>query len=128
MPNPDITMSGFRQKLIHRHYNGQLTIFTGVRRSVTDPSGKPCGLYECVDWNVFRIDAGASATVKVFRHSWEIYEGPKMVARILRIPQEERVRFAENGCDMEPFFKVILSPDASPALLPYIFAIPMLGF
>lgn len=128
MPNPDISMNGFHQELVHRRFNGQITLFPGVRREVTDKTGKLLGYYELVNGYTFRIEADVSASVKMLRHGWEVYEGPKAVARILRIPQEDRLQHEENGYDMEPFFRLTLSPDASPALLPYIFAIPMLGF
>lgn len=121
-------MNGFHQELVHRHFNGQITLFPGVRREVTDKTGKLLGYYEFVNGYTFCIDAGVSASVKMLRHGWEVYEGQKAVARILRIPQEERLQYEENGYDMEPFFRLTLSPDASSALLPYIFAIPMLGF
>lgn len=128
VPNPDIYLSGFRQKLIHSRFNGQLTLFPGVRRDVTDESGRICGSYIFLSPYEFCITAEACATVRLVDGGWEVWEEAKKTADIRRIPQERRTRFTENGCDMEPWFEVTVTRDASPALLPYIFAIPMLGF
>ena len=128
-PNPNIYMYGFDKELIHKQYDGQITLLPGLRRNIVDKSGETCGYYEYTNLNKFRIVvAGVSATVKVVDNGWAVFKGRKKIANIRRISKEKMIRYEENGYDMELCFEVSFTNDATPLFYPYIFAIPMLGF
>lgn len=128
MPNPDISMNGFHQELVHRNFNGQITLFPGVRREITDKSGNLWGYYEFVNGYEFRMGSDIRASVRVTEYGWEVHDDFGKIAEVRRIPGEKRTRYEENGYDMEPFFHVTVASNTNPAFLPYIFTIPMLGF
>ena len=51
-----------------------------------------------------------------------------MVALISRLAEDEREHFTENGLDMEERFLVEVMDDTDEELLPFICAVPVLGF
>ena len=127
--NPDVYMRGFNKEFVHKHYDEQMTLVPGVRRTIVDQQGKMQCYYEYVKMNEYRIITnGVVASVKVLENGWKIYQGKIHVADILRIPKMERIRFEENGYDMEKCFLINISTKADSVLYPYILSIPMLGF
>ena len=129
LPNPSVYMCGFHQILVHEHYDNQLTLVPGLKRTIANQNGNVQGYYEYVKIDESRIiTKSVVASVKAYENSWIIYQGNTQVAKILRIPQGERIRFEENGCDMETRFQINISKKAASELYPYIMSIPMLGF
>lgn len=129
MLNPDICIRGFEKNYVHKHYDGQITLAPGVRRTVADEFGNVQGYYEYVSLNEFWIIAGNSmVSVKVSENDWTVYSEGRQVAEIRRLPEKERTRFAENGYDMEKYFLINISSETDFVFYPYIMAIPVLGF
>ena len=94
LPNPDIYMNGFNQELVHKHYDGSLTMVPGVRRTIVDRLGKLQGYYEYVALNEYRIVVGSvMASVKSSENGWKVFNGTKQLAHIHRIPEREIHRF-----------------------------------
>ena len=60
---------------------------------------------------------------------WIISDGDdEVVALISRFAEDEREHFTENGLDMEERFLVEVMSDIDEELLPFICAVPVLGF
>ena len=60
---------------------------------------------------------------------WVISGGDNEVAALIsRIAESEREHFTENGLDMEERFLVEVRYGTDETLLPFICAIPVLGF
>lgn len=129
LPNPDIYLNGFHQELIHRHYDGELTLIPGVRRIFVDASGELQGYYEYKSLSEYRIGAGnMTASVKTSDNGWLVFDGANHLANIERITPNNLQRYEENGYDMELRFLITISKKTDLSLYPYIMAIPMLGF
>lgn len=129
MPNPDVCLTGFGKRLVHKHYNSAITYVPGIRRNVVDGAGNLQAFFEFESFCSFRMTAeDISASVRILSTGWIVYVGTEPVAEIQRISESQRVRFSENGLDMESFFHVQIYDTADSRLHPYILAIPMLGF
>ena len=129
MPKPDILLSGFGKTLWHRNYDGQITLCPGVRRNVTDESGSVRGYYEIARLGEFFIvTESARAFVRASEAGWHIFTGGRLTAELLRLPENERTRFSENGFDMEKRFRLNILKGTDTTMIPCIMAIPLLGF
>lgn len=129
LPKPDILLSGFGEALWHRNYDRRITLCPGARRDVTDESGSVRGYYEIVELGEFVIvTESARARVRASEAGWQIFAGGDLTAELLRLPENERVRFTENGFDMEKRFRVNILRQTGASIYPYIMAIPLLGF
>ena len=128
-PNLTFILHSPNEKLLHKDYDGEITLAPGGRRMIEDESGKPNGYYEYVDIDEYNIVLKKLLFfVKVLENSWKVYRCGKLLASIDKIPLVERIRFQENGYDMEKCFVVKISSKIDESLYPYIMSIPMLGF
>lgn len=129
LPRPDIDVDGFGKKLRHRHYDREMTLCPGARRDVIDVNGLVEGYFEYVDLDRFLIVTGQTRVrVHVWKDRWGIYQNSDLVAEVILLDVSERVRFAENGIDMEKRFLVHIFQKIDDSLYPYIMAISVLGF
>lgn len=129
LPKPDILLSGFGEELRHRNYDRQITLCPGARRNVTDASGSVRGYYEIAELGEFLIvTESARVCVRASEAGWHIFAGGDLAAELLRLPENERGRFTEHGFDMEKRFRVDILRQMDTWMIPYIMAIPLLGF
>ncbi len=129
LPMPNIYMNGFGLELICRSVDGEITLVPGVRREILDSNNQIYGYYEYISMGEFYIRRG-TYTLKVFVYEWgwRVCFGDEEWAIVMRMNQEERVRYEEDGFDKELRFKVELNQELEKDLYPLILSIPMLGF
>ena len=60
--------------------------------------------------------------------TWAIKQEGISPEELLRLPENERGRFTEHGFDMEKRFRVDILRQMDTWMIPYIMAIPLLGF
>lgn len=129
LPQPDITLSGFGNKLWHRQYDSEISLCSGIRRQLVDAYDVVRGYYEYIFPGAFDIVTETTRVrVNVTERGWEVCSGLYTVAKISRLPAEERTRFSENGLDMECRFLIDIFDSADQSLSLLIMAVPMLGF
>ncbi len=129
MPNPTFHIIGFNQELLHKNFDGEITLIPGVSRKIEDKFGNLHGCYEYVNATEYIIRTkNKSVSVKVTENGWQVYKEKELIASIDIIPLAERNKFQENGYDMEMAFVVKISPAVGDFLYPYIMSIPMLRF
>ena len=131
LPRPDIQITASGRKLWHRQFDGGITLAPGIRRNIEDENGKTAVYFEYMDIDAFRICIKKNQTlfVSVGPERWIISDGDDgVVALISRLAEDEREHFTENGLDMEERFLVEVMSDIDEELLPFICAVPVLGF
>ena len=131
LPRPDIQITSYGRMLWHRQFDPGITLVPGVRRNIENENGKTAAYFEYVDIDAFRICIKKKQIlfVSVCPEGWIISDGDDVVvALISRFAEDEREHFTENGLDMEERFLVEVMDDIDEELLPFICAVPVLGF
>ena len=127
--NPTLYLNGFDQELLHKNFDGEITLIPGVCRKIEDKFGDLHGCYEYINATEYVIRVkNKSVLVKVTENGWHVYINKKILASVNIIPSVERNKFQENGYEMELAFVVNISPTVDTILYPYIMSIPMLRF
>ena len=126
----DAALTGFGQSLWQRHFDPEMTLAPGVRRTFVDADGQVQGFYGVAGHRRFLLASGAlKAWVEVMPDGWSVELGGAPAARLqLRQPPQPCFWTAGDAPDWNPCYHVdLLTPVAEP-LLPYLLSIPLLGF
>lgn len=129
MPEPNVSLSGLGKELHCPKTDFGVTLVPGSRRVVVDKSGSQYGIYEYDSENKMHlIIKGQKITVIRDVEGWTFFFDFAEVARITRLPDNERTANTENGFDTEKRFQAEVSKQIAVKWLPLILGTPLLGF